>query len=113
MYQNNHHKVCQYPLTTDSSQNFLHSIRFSFLQKASLDFLVPCKPNSKSNLNFISWQMSFKTNLPNELTNTITRGVGDGWAEWTIAHPGFVEDRNTNRNLLLFDHPALGSFLRH
>ena len=40
------------------------------------------------------------------------RDVGDRWAGWAIAHPGFGRSVNPISNYLLA-HPALGSFLRH
>ena len=50
----------------------------------------------------------------------VNMGIGDGWAGWAIAHPGF--DRSVNPILirggwmppttLLVAHSALGTFLR-
>ena len=50
-----------------------------------------------------------------------SRDVGNGWAGWEIAHPGFGRSVNTISTRwsrleppsLLLAHPGLGSFLRH
>ena len=44
---------------------------------------------------------------------TLLRGVTDGWAVWTIAHPGFVRIEGAigqqRRAMLQLAHPVLGS----
>ena len=54
------------------------------------------------------------------LNSNPSRDVGDGWAGWAIAHPGFSRPVNpiSTRGgqivppIVLLVHPALGSFLR-